>query len=296
MIKKTRIENVLELITPTAPLPVVFDSPHSGQIYPDDFGYNCDLSLLTQIEDKYVDELFDSAHEHNAYFLRALFPRSYVDLNRASDDIDDLLVDGSWPDDLPPIAPTARSHSGIGLFPRLIKAGTPIYNRRLSAVEIMDRVKTYYEPYHDTLCATLDAAYYNHAYVWHINCHSMPSSSAYSKHQTTLVKKQSDIVLGNLDGTTCDRQFTNMLKEFWQSLGYHVTINDPFKGVELISRYSAPTRARHSIQIEINRALYMDEKTGKKIKNFDVIKQHCTDMVKRCADYAQSQNAQIAAD
>lgn len=291
-----RIENVLELITPNAPLPVIVDSPHSGQIYPSDFDYNCDLALLRKIEDSYVDELFSNTHEHNAYFLRALFPRSYIDVNRACDDIDNLLLDGLWPDDISPIAPTVRSHSGIGLIPRLIKAGVPIYNRKLGADEIMNRVKVYYEPYHDTLCTALDAAYYNHGKLWHINCHSMPSSSAYSKHKTTLSNKQSDIVLGNCDGATCSPEFTNMLKDYWKGLGYHVTVNDPFKGVELVSRYSAPTRERHSIQIEINRALYMNEETGKKIENFGTIKRHCSNMVKLCTETAQKQAIQIAAD
>lgn len=288
-------DGILELLTPKRGLPVIFDSPHSGQIYPKDFNYACDLNDLRRIEDAYVDDLFSNAPNNGATLLRALFSRSYIDVNRAPDDIDDLLLEKKWPESYyGVINPSPRSHAGIGLIPRLIKAGKAIYNRPLAAEEIMNRVKNYYEPYHDTLCTTLDDAYYNHGQFWHINCHSMPNASAYPKKAPRL--KPSDIVLGDHDGKSCSRDFMHALRKFWEEKGYCVTINDPFKGVELASRYAWPTRGKNSVQIEINRALYMNEETGEKLKGYDTFKSDCTDMIKMCCDFAQNNALPIAAD
>ena len=296
--QKTTLQNVLTLYTPDQDaLPVVFDSPHSGAQYPTDFDYSCALSTLRSIEDRYVDELFLEAANHGATLIAAEFPRSYIDVNRASDDIDETLIDGEWPHkEHGKASPTKRSDAGIGLIPRLIKPGTPIYNRSLSPKEIMNRVKNYYEPYHDTLCTTLDEAFYNHGHVFHINCHSMPSSSAYPKQIHAIPMKPSDIVLGDQDGRSCNKEFLHLLRDFWRGLGYRVTINDPFKGVELISAYAQPTRGKNSIQIEINRSLYMDEETGEKSKDFEKIKGQCSAMIKTCTDYVRANPERIAAD
>ncbi len=295
-----KIENILECITPNNALPVIFDSPHSGTAYPKNFNYSCDLNNLRKIEDAYIDDLFSAAPNMNAQFLTALFPRSYIDVNRAIDDIDHTLIDGNWPAHIHgDITPTSRSDSGIGLISRLIKPGMPIYNRLLCPDEIMNRVKTYYEPYHDTLCTLLNNAYYAYGKFWHINCHSMPSSSAYPKRKPTLlgnIIRPSDIVLGDSDGRTCSREFLHTLRDFWTNKGYRVTINDPFKGVELVNRYSRPTQGKNSIQIEINRALYMNEETGEKNKNYETLKTHCTEMIQTCTVFAQNNLTNLAAD
>ena len=298
--KKILSKDILALYSPQNPLPVIFDSPHSGIIYPDDFDYSCDLPHLRSIEDAYVDELFEDAPKYGASLLSALFPRSYIDVNRAVDDIDENLIDGEWPHHHHgDISPSPRSDTGIGLIARLIKPGTPIYNRDLKPAEIMDRIKNYYEPYHEALENLLNDAYYNHGQFWHINCHSMPNSSAYPKQNISLIgnnAKPSDIVLGDRDGKSCGRDFIYALRDFWRNEGYRVTINDPFKGVELVSRYSQPTRGRNSIQIEINRSLYMDENTGEKTRNFQIIKDDCTSMIQFCSAFAQSRLTCIAAD
>lgn len=293
-------QNIYTLRAPENALPVIFDSPHSGKIYPSDFKYACQKSALEKIEDRYVDDLFSAAPDLEATLLCALFPRSYIDVNRAVDDIDHTLIEGVWPNESHgPARPTARSDSGIGLISRLIKPGFPIYDRNLSADEIMNRVKTYYEPYHNALCNALDDAYYRYGQFWHINCHSMPASSAYPKRHITMIgqtQKPSDIVLGDLDGTTSSRDFVHTLRDYWKNLGYRVTINDPFKGVELVSRYSQPTRGKNSVQIEINRSLYMNEETGEKIQNYDEVKRHCTNLISHCTAFAQSHLTNLAAD
>ena len=300
MSKKITVDGILTYCEPENALPVIFDSPHSGNIYPEDFKYDCPLETLQRLEDAHVDALFSDAPDHRAPLLCAHFPRSYIDVNRARNDIDENLFRGAWPEEhFGAIAPSVRSDSGIGLISRIIRPGQPIYRHNLDAQEIMNRIRTYYDPYHDTLCTALNDAYYNHGQFWHINLHSMPSGSALPKRAIKLTdgqSKPSDIVLGDLDGRTCSREFIYGLRDFWTERGYRVTINDPFKGVELIARYSQPTRGKNSVQIEINRALYMDEKTGVKLPRYSSFKGQCTDMIQFCTDFAQHQRTEIAAD
>ena len=145
------------------------------------------------------------------------------------------------------------------------KPGQPVYDRDLTPAEVRSRIETYYHPYHDVLEKLIEGAHYNFGQVWHINCHSMPSASA-SRGALNRVNpfQTPDFVLGDRDGTTCDIDFTHFLRDQLKSMGYKVAINDPYKGVELVERYSDPARGRHSIQIEICRSLYIDEETYQK--------------------------------
>lgn len=296
----TNGENILALHNPKNALPVIFDSPHSGRVYPPDFNYSCDLNDLKKIEDLDVDDLFSAAPKHGASLLLADFPRSYIDVNRARDDIDDSLVTENSPtQELGKLNPTSRSDAGIGLISRLIKPGIPIYNRTLSAAEIMNRITTYYDPYHAMLEKLLDEAYYNYGAFWHINCHSMPAASAYPRKNVFMsgsAPRPSDIVLGDLDGQTCGRDFLYALRDFWKSQGFRVTINDPFKGVELIRRHAQPTRGKNSIQIEINRALYMNEITGERLDTYSEFKTITEGMIGFTCAFARSKLTLMAAD
>lgn len=290
------INGVLTCITPANALPVIFDSPHSGVTYPSEFHYTCDFKGLERAEDKFVDELFADAPLHGAPLLSAHFPRSFIDVNRAADDIDEELLSAPWPDDLPPINPTNRSYAGIGLIRRLVSPGVPVYGRDLTPDEVMQRIETYYRPYHDTLQSLIDTAHYNFGKSWHINCHSMPSPKAISTFGRINPAKAPDFVLGDRGGTSCDLDFTHSLRDFLKSKGYKVAINDPYKGVELVERYSAPAKGRHSIQIEISRALYMDEKACTKTSNFNALKDNMAALIEFCNQYAQSNPTQQAAD
>jgi N-formylglutamate deformylase len=282
----------------TAPLPIIFDSPHSGKHYPDDFNYACAFNDLQTAEDHYVDDLFSAAPNHGAHFLKANFPRSYIDPNRAHDDIDHALLDEDWSG--PFLAtPSVRGNAGIGLIRRLIRPGIPVYNRPLTSAEIMHRIENYYHPYHDALETLIKDAHYNFGQVWHINCHSMPNETAYPRRSPTLAGNQSqpvDFVLGDRDCTTCSNLFTRSLRELIKSMGYTVSINDPFKGVEIIRRHSSPARGMHSLQLEINKALYMNEETGKKTQNYKKLKTDIETIITFTADYALSHLDQIAAD
>lgn len=293
---KSCVDGVYDLIAAEDPLPLIFDSPHSGTHYPDDFDYACDRADLERTADLYVDDLFSEAPDMGACLLSAQFPRCYLDLNRARDDIDPEIYDGDWPYADMPVNPTNRSYAGIGLIRRLVRPGEPVYVEDLSPKAIKSRIETYYDPYHEVLNTIIDGAHYRYGQVWHINCHSMPTiqqNNPLARYNPALMP---DFVLGDRDGTTCDIGFTHAIRDFIKSLGYKVAINDPYKGVELVKRYSDPARGCHSLQIEISRALYMDEETGKKSKNYSKLKADIIKLIQFCADYAGSNLNSIAAD
>jgi N-formylglutamate amidohydrolase len=296
------IDDILKLDAPENPLPLIFDSPHSGTIYPADFNYICDQDLLYKAEDKLVDDLFSHAPNHGACLLSALFPRSYLDVNRARDDIDPELLSAediqNWPyPDCTPMNPSNRSYAGIGLIRRLVRPGEPVYNHNLSPKDIKSRIDTYYTPYHDTLEKIIEGAHYNYGQVWHVNCHSMPSPNLTSGALGRINPFPApDFVLGDRDGTSCDIDFTHALRDLIKSMGYKVAINHPYKGVELVRRYSAPATGRHSLQIEICRSLYLNEDTYEKSKNYENLKADITKLIAFTANYAQSNLTQVAAD
>lgn len=288
---KDTVKGIYRLTRPKNPLPLVFDSPHSGTTYPEDFDYACDFATLEKAEDKYVDELFEAAPSFGGALLCADFPRSYIDVNRCERDIDMDLLEDIWPEEA---NTTARSHAGIGLIRRLVRPGLPLYGRPLKSAEIRARIETYYRPYHENLQRLIEDAHYSFGHVWHVNCHSMPSPESASSR--VIPQKSPDFVLGDRDGTTCDIDFTHAMRDFLKGLGYSVAINDPYKGVELVQRYSSPATGRHSIQVEIARRLYMDESTYKKSSNFIKMQSDIERLIQFCADYVSAQSLPMAAD
>jgi N-formylglutamate deformylase len=288
---KESVSGIYTLIRPDHALPLIFDSPHSGVTYPADFDYACEFAVLEKAEDKYVDELFATVPEAGAALLCAEFPRSYIDVNRCERDIDIDLLEDIWPEE---INATARSHAGIGLIRRLVRPGVPLYTRALKSAEIKARIETYYHPYHAMLEKLIEEAHYTFGQVWHVNCHSMPTQEGNSFRASPL--KAADFVLGDRDGTTCDIAFTHAVRDFLRGLGYRVSVNDPYKGVELVRRYSSPATGRHSLQIEVARNLYMDEETYKKSAGFKDLRADIEKLIRFCAGYVQAQSLPMAAD
>jgi N-formylglutamate deformylase len=239
-----------------APIPLVFDSPHSGERYPDDFDHAPPRSLVRQAEDTHVARLWSSVTAIGATLIEAMFPRAYIDANRSLADVDLALLEDGWPE---PIAPTRKTELGIGLVWRVARGGVPMYARKLRAAEVRSRIERCWRPYHDEVRAALDDAHRRFGAVWHVNCHSMPAvGDALSDDPG---RERADFVLGDRDGTTCEPQFTQAVAAALRSHGYSVAINDPYKGVELVRLHGRPAERRHSLQIEIKRALYMDERT-----------------------------------
>lgn len=277
-------------------LPLIFDSPHSGTEYPQDFDFVCDFHALRQAEDQFVDDLFSSAPEYGGTLLSAHFPRTYIDPNRAEDDIDLSICEGAFDG---PAAPTHRSEAGIGLIRRLLKPGTPIYDRKLSVQEIQNRIDHYYRPYWNALEELYENARYNFGQVYHINCHSMPHESSYPHRPIGLSGyggREADFCIGTRDGNTTNHAFVDIVRTSLRAKGYVVTIDDPFKGVELIGRFSDASRGAHAIQLEINKSLYMNEDTMEPNARYNRLKDTISHLIKDVSAYVEDQLRPMAAD
>lgn len=237
---------------------VVLDSPHSGTRYPQDFGHSCDFMALRRAEDTHVERLFEFASDLGAAWVEAHFPRSYLDANRDTTEIDEaLLADGPWPG---PIELGPKVRLGKGLIWRLTDDGQPIYQRQLTVAEVHNRIQCCWTPYHRAVAEAVHAAHLRHGFCLHINCHSMPAVA--SSHATEFPGlAHADVVLGNRDGTTASPALLDLMATHLRGLGYDVACNHPYKGVELVRRHGCPGEHRHSVQLEINRRLYMDEVT-----------------------------------
>jgi len=251
------------------PSPLVLDSPHSGTSYPPDFACAVDFGVLRTAEDTWVDDLWGGAVDQGVPLVGATFPRSYIDANRSLEDVDPVLLDAPWPG---PLSNSSKVRLGKGLIWRMLDDGTPLYGRKLSVSEVQHRIDACWRPYHAAVGKLLEDTYAGLGKVWHINCHSMPSvAGAYATDKPGLVHP--DFVLGDLDGTTADPAFAAFVAAWLRERGYNVAINDPYKGVELVRAHGNPAQGRHSLQIEINRKLYMDEVTLRPNAGYGKLKQ-----------------------
>ncbi len=238
----------------TTALPIVLDSPHSGAVWPETHAPTAPREALLTTWDAYVDELWADAPDHGATLLAARFPRAYVDANRAEDDIDPALLDGPWPHRL---ATSDYSRRGMGLIRSLALPDVPMYRSRLPVSEVQRRIDCYYRPYRNKLRALLDAPHAAHGIVWHINCHSMKSRG--NRMNLDAGRSRPDIVVSDREGTTADPAFTDWVARWFSTHGLRTQVNDPYRGGDLVATFGRPALGRHSIQIEINRALYLDE-------------------------------------
>lgn len=241
--------------------PLVLDSPHSGVSYPVDFDYACDFMLLRQAEDTHVEKLYNFAPALGVAWVEAFFPRSYLDANRDTTEMDTSLLDAPWPH---PVATDpqvmTKVRLGKGLIWRTTDDGLPLYARKLSVAEVEARIANCWKPYHAAVAEAVAAAHARHGYSIHLNCHSMPAVA--SQFATGFPgEKHADFVIGDRDRSTADPALSQLILGHLKSLGYDVAYNHPYKGVELVRRHSNPAAQRHSIQIEINRKLYMNEET-----------------------------------
>ncbi|MEJ8838020.1 N-formylglutamate amidohydrolase [Ramlibacter sp. AN1133] len=264
--------------TLTGSAPLVLDSPHSGVNYPEDFRSRLALRVLRRAEDTHVEKLYDFAPALGVAWIEALFPRSYLDANRNVTEIDlDLVEDWDEPVELDPVA-LAKVRLGKGLIWRITDEGEPLYDRRLPAAEVRARIERCWKPYHQAVADAIAAAHARHGYSIHLNCHSMPAvSSAYSTDFPGLV--HADFVIGDRDGSTASPALSQRICEVLRGFGYSVSYNHPYKGVELVRRYGDPAAQRHSIQVEINRKLYMDEASLEPNEGFGRLQAHLRRLV-----------------
>lgn len=270
----------------TQHVPLVFDSPHSGTNYPDDFGHAVDPLKLRHAEDTHVHDLWAAAVLSGAVLLHAHFPRSYIDPNRAADDMDPTQIEGVFPR---PLNPGIKSGLGIGLcWTREPPGGGPLYDRKLTAAEIVHRLDTYHRPYQRQLRALLDAAHDRWGAVWHVNCHSMQEVASAMSTQLRGTARP-DFVLGDLDGASCEPRLTEVVRNYLITRGYSVAVNDPYKGMELIRANGDPSQGRHSMQIEVNRKLYMNEETREPNDGYRALQETFTDLSRHLAAYVAAQ-------
>lgn len=245
--------------------PVVLDSPHSGFAMPDDFGAALSDDDLREGEDCFVDELWRPATARGIPLLAAQFPRTYLDVNRHAGDIDLELLAEPWPHEH---VPSGKARIGKALLWRTLDDGRPIYARKLSVAEVAGRIERCHRPYHQALRGLLDAAHARFGVVWHLNCHSMNAVSGLMGEGGAGVAR-ADMVLGDRDGTSCAPEFTAFVRDRLAAQGYDVRVNDPFKGVELVRAHADPANGRHSLQLEVNKRLYMDEARRERHAGFE---------------------------
>jgi len=262
------------------PVPLVFDSPHSGTVYPPDFDHAAPRALVRQAEDTYVAELYAAAPARGATLVEATFPRAYIDPNRHVSDIDPQLLATAWPG---AVTASRKTELGVGLVWRLAEGGVPMYARRLSVAEVRRRIVEYYEPYQRALTQALDERHRTFGAVWHVNCHSMPAVGGVMSDDPG--RRRADFVLGDRDATTCEPEFTAFVAATLRAMGYAVAINDPYKGVELVRKHGQPGLHRHSLQIEANRRLYMDETSLEKNTGFAALQANLTQLIDSLCGY-----------
>ncbi len=242
---------LIEPLRRTAPL--IFASPHSGRRYPPELLADARVSLISlrRSEDAYVDELFAGAAVHGACVLSATIARAYVDLNRDPAELDPEMFD-----ERPPKSPqtnSARVQAGLGAIPRISGDGQTIYRRKLALSEADQRINNVHRPYHALLQNLVTETKEHFGCAVLIDCHSMPNN-ARGAHAP-------DIVLGDRFGASCHPSVTALAEATLRRLGYRVARNTPFAGGHTTQSYGRPAAQVHALQIEINRGLYLDERT-----------------------------------
>ena len=248
--------NVFEMRRPPrCTVPLVLASPHSGADYSDEFRASSRLDPLTlrRSEDSFVDEIFAAAPELGAPLLAARFPRAYLDVNREPWELDPVMFADALPSYVNIRSPRVRM--GLGTIARIVASGEEIYARKLRFAEARQRVETLYHPYHHALrqlALDTEAAFGGYLLV---DCHSMPSGASEAGGQAGV-----DIVLGDCHGAACGPRIIEAARSFLGRRDFNVALNAPYAGGFTTGHYGSPRRGRHALQVEINRALYRDER------------------------------------
>lgn len=230
-------------------IPFVFASPHSGRVYPPSFVAASRLTGLglRRSEDAFVDDLFiPSALALGAPSIAARFPRAYLDVNRAPGELDRAMFNGDLP--LPVDTPGARVQAGLGVIPRIVRDGQEIYRDKLDVPDAVARLSQLYRPYHNALLKLVEETHRSFGMAVIIDCHSMPSAAA-----------APDVILGDRYGIAAASALTQRAQQAFELRAFTVARNVPYAGGFTTQLYGRPSRGVHALQIEINRALYLDE-------------------------------------
>jgi len=257
-------------------VPFVFNSPHSGRYYPERFlaMARLDRDSIRRSEDCYVEELFGGVIALGAPMLAANFPRAYLDVNREPWELDPRM----FVEPVPSFANirSARVAGGLGTVPKLVGEGLDIYASRLPLGEALDRIETVYKPYHAALKRLLMHTHARFGFAVLIDCHSMPASVRAGDNGM-----RPDFIVGDRFGTSASRAITECAIGLLLAMGYKVAHNKPYAGGFITEHYGRPLRNLHALQIEINRGLYMNERTFQRTAGFDAL---ADDLGRFCAD------------
>lgn len=246
--------------------PIIFNSPHSGSIYPEQFlaASRIDLAGLRRSEDSFMDELIGGVADAGFPVIRVNFPRSYVDVNREPYELDPRMFLGR----LPSFANTRsmRVAGGLGTIPRVVGDGQEIYRERLSVDEALGRIELLYKPYHRALRRLIHKAHQAFGTVILVDCHSMPSIGI-SRDEP----RRPDIVIGDRYGTSCAPLLPDVVEAAMSDLGYSIARNKPYAGGFITEHYGNPASGLHTVQLELNRAVYMDERKRERGPRFQQV-------------------------
>src|ERR1700719_411612 len=248
--------------------PVLFNSPHSGRIYPRAFllTSRLDLATLRRSEDSFVDDLIAGIAARGHPIMKAHFPRCYVDVNREPYELDPRMFDGR----LPSFANTRsmRVAGGLGTVARVVGDAQEIYDQRIPVDDALRRIEGLYKPYHRALRKLVTRIHRDFGSAVLVDCHSMPSTAGPKDE-----RPRADIVLGDRYGTSCVAVIADTVEVALRERGYTVSRNKPYAGGFITEHYGNPTAGLHSVQLEINRALYMDERRFERSKSFSTVAQ-----------------------
>jgi len=282
----------IEILAPSEQrVPLVFSSPHSGRDYPAAFlaASKLDALAIRRSEDSFVDELFAHVPQLGAPLLKALFPRAFVDPNREPYELDPAMFATPLPAFVNRRSP--RVAAGLGTIARVVANGSEIYSAKLDFDEANERIERCYRPYHDALEDLIARTRTMFGTCILIDCHSMPSIGGPMENDAGR-RRQVDFILGDAHGRSCARTLTMLVEDKLRGMGYSVVRNTPYSGGFITRNYGRPERGVHALQIEINRALYMDETSFERAEGLASV---AADMRDLAAQIAQLEPAALAA-
>jgi len=268
----------LLIVEPTAGASaMVVSSPHSGSIYPARFLASSRLTpfALRRSEDAHVDALFAGCAQHGAPMLKALFPRAYLDVNREPYELDPRMFDGRLPSYVN--ARSIRVAGGLGTIARVVGEAQEIYAEKLPVEEALIRIETLYRPYHRALRELVTHAHVQHGGALLVDCHSMPSTTGPDGTATIDDLRRPDVVIGDRFGTSCDVRYVECVEDSLRRRGYKVQRNKPYAGGYITEYFGSISRSCDALQIEVNRGLYMDERTLERRPRFTTMAQDMAD-------------------
>jgi len=243
--------------------PIIFNSPHSGAAYPEPFLEACriDLPTLRRSEDSFMDEMIEGLAGMGFAVVKVNFPRCYVDVNREPYELDPRMFSGR----LPSFANTRsmRVAGGLGTIPRVVGDGQEIYRERLKVEDGLDRIETLYKPYHRALRRLIGKVFDAFGTVILVDCHSMPSVGIARDEP-----RRPDVVIGDRYGTSCAPHLPIVVEDAFAAMGYSLGRNKPYAGGFITEHYGNPASGLHAVQIELNRAIYMDERKRERSDRF----------------------------